>query len=90
MLYEDGFMLHCGNQTTIDGEARTVEVLLSEEQIAFWESNLKKLNENVNVEVQTMPNTDIYLTMTDAYKYSYGSLTPVSYTHLTLPTIAIV
>lgn len=75
MLYEDGFMLHCGNQTTIDGEARTVEVLLSEEQIAFWESNLKKLNENVNVEVQTMPNTDVYLTMTDAYKYSYGSLT---------------
>ena len=22
-----------------------------------------------------MPNTDVYLTMTDAYKYSYGSLT---------------
>lgn len=75
MLYEDGFMLHCGNQTTIDGEAQTVGVLLSEEQVAFWESNLKKLNENVNVEVQTMPNTDVYLTMTDAYKYSYGSLT---------------
>ena len=52
---------------SIDGEARTVEVLLSEEQIAFWESNLKKLNENVNVEVQTMPNTDVYLTMTEAF-----------------------
>ena len=28
MLYEDGFMLHCGNQTTIDGEARQLNVIV--------------------------------------------------------------
>ena len=74
MVYTEGYMLHCGNQTTIEGDAQSIEIILSEEQISFWENNLKNLGENTNVETKTMPDADVYLTMTDASTFALGNL----------------
>lgn len=68
MAYDNGYMLHCGNQTTEEGEPQTFAATLTEEQIAFWDSNLKELSENANVETQTRPCADVFLTITSARK----------------------
>ena len=74
MVYDNGYVLRCGNQTTEGGEAQTLEAVLTEEQIAFWESNLKNLSENANVVTQTRPSADVYLTMTTVSKSQYSTL----------------
>lgn len=74
MLYGDGYMLCCGNQTAEDGEPQAIEVLLSGEQFAFWESDLKDLDENANVVAEIAPEVDIYLTMTKVTKFPLGTL----------------
>lgn len=49
MIYQDGYMLHCGNQKTSTGNVQTLEVIFySDEELAFWESNLKNLDENAD------------------------------------------
>ena len=53
---------------TEEGEPQTFAATLTEEQIAFWDSNLKELSENANVETQTRPCADVFLTITSARK----------------------
>lgn len=44
--------LHCGNQVTEEGEVQILEAIMTDEQISFWESNLKNLSENANVDTK--------------------------------------
>lgn len=74
MVYENGYMLHCGNQVTEEGEVQILEAIMTDEQISFWESNLKNLSENANVDTKTMPAADVHLTLTKAVKYQFGNL----------------
>ena len=74
MVYENGCMLHCGNQVTEEGEVQILEAIMTDEQITFWESNLKNLSENANVDTKTMPAADVHLTLTKAVKYQFGNL----------------
>ena len=67
MVYENGYMLHCGNQVTEEGEVQILEAIMTDEQISFWESNLKNLSENANA-------ADVHLTLTKAVKYQFGNL----------------
>ena len=74
MVYENGYRLHCGNQVTEEGEVQILEAIMTDEQISFWESNLKNLSENANVDTKTMPAADVHLTLTKAVKYQFGNL----------------
>lgn len=74
MIDKEGYMLHCGNQTTIEGDAQSVEIKLSGEQISFWENSLKNLSENTNVEAKVIPDADLYLTMTSGRILLVGDL----------------
>ncbi len=35
MVYENGYMLHCGNQVTEEGEVQILEAIMTDEQISF-------------------------------------------------------
>lgn len=67
MDISNGYILHCGNQTTAGGASQTLILKLSDEQKEEWNTRLKNLDENAGVELKTMPVGDINLEFSDAY-----------------------
>lgn len=67
MDISNGYILHCGNQTTTGGTSQTLILKLSDKQKDEWNARLKKLEENTGVELKTMPVGDINLEFSDAY-----------------------
>lgn len=63
MNFADGYILHCGNQTTPDGALQTLTLKLNEDQKEEWNTTLKELEENANVEVKgsIIGNVDAFL-----------------------------
>lgn len=57
----NGYILHCGNQTTTDGTSQTLVLKLDNKQKDEWNATLKALEENVGVELRTAPVGDINL-----------------------------
>lgn len=52
MNFADGYILHCGNQTTPDGALQTLTLKLDEGQEEEWNTTLKDLEENSGAELK--------------------------------------
>lgn len=76
MDISNGYILHCGNQTTTGGTSQTLILKLNDKQKDEWNATLKTLEENVGVELKTMPVGDINIEYSDAYlRTSYREIT---------------
>ncbi|WP_303005866.1 InlB B-repeat-containing protein [Bacteroides congonensis] len=63
MDFENEYMLHCGRQTSIDGQSQMLELTLDDGQKELWEGQLKNLIENSNVILKDKPKADVYMLM---------------------------
>lgn len=63
MNFENGYMLYCGRQTSIDGQSQMLELTLDDGQREIWESELKNLSENNDVILKDKPKADVYMLM---------------------------
>ncbi len=63
MDFENEYMLHCGRQTSIDGQSQMLELTLDDGQKELWEGQLKNLSENSNVILKDKPKADVYMLM---------------------------
>lgn len=66
MDVSNGYILHCGNQTTTDGASQTLILKLSDKQKEEWNATLKTLKENAHVELKAGPVGDINVEFSSA------------------------
>lgn len=81
MNFADGDILHCGNQTTLDGALQTLTLKLNEDQKEEWNTTLKELEENANVELKesSIGNADVLLDFVRASGDAGWGYTSVSF-----------